>query len=140
MNPRLLTNRGKLTPVVIEVPLACEACGDFVNSKCSTHNAEVEEVSFKIRPITWMKQHEIRASSYILNAATQTVQFSMSSYVANCLSEMILDAPWGETGEIFLATITPEFGTALESLVPNLSGIDVEEQSRSIEEIKKAQS
>ena len=139
MNPRLFSNRSKLTPVVIEVPLSCTICDKFINEKCQEHDSEVEEVSFSIRPITWMRQHEIRASSYELNAVTGTVQFSMSSYVANCLEEMVVSAPWGETNSLLLATVTPEFGAALETLVPSLGGIDTEEQSKTIEQIKKAQ-
>ena len=139
MNPRLIANREKRKQVIIEVPLACEQCEQFVNNNCQEHNADVEEINIVIRPITWMRQHEIRATSYELNAQTQTVQFSMSSYVSNCLEEMVVDAPWGLTNGIFLATVTPEFGSALETLVPPLGGIDAEEQNKAIEQIKKAQ-
>ena len=139
MNPRLLTNRDKRKKVEIEVPIPCDTCEQYINKKCEEHNAEVEELSFIIRPITWMKQHDIRANSYVLNAQTQNVQFSMSSYIESCLEEMIVDAPWTEPIGIFLAQVGPELGTALESLVPPLGGIDGDNQQENVDKIKKAQ-
>ena len=42
-----------------------------------------------------------------------------------CLREMIIDAPWGKTNELFLISIDERLGNVLETLVPSAFGADV---------------
>ena len=139
MNPRLFNQRDKRTTVVVEIPIPCDFCGQY-DTICdeNKHNSELEEISLVVKPMSWMKQQEIRANSYQLDAKTQSVQFDMLSYISASLEDIIVDAPWGNTNAIFMATIGPELGAALETLVPPLDG-GSSEQQENIEKIKKVQ-
>ena len=60
--------------------------------------------------------------------------FDGALYVREVLKQIIVEAPWGKTTDLFLTSINNELGQALETLVASMSG-DSEELS--LEETKK---
>ena len=72
------------------------------------------EIPIKVRPISWSRKNEILSDCFTLDG----MKFNFNKYIKSILSEMIVEAPWGTTDQIFLAKINPEFGAMLEKLVP----------------------
>ena len=61
-------------------------------------------------------------------------KFDGDTYVRECLKEMIIDAPWGKTSELFLMSIDERLGNVLETLVPSAFGTDVVGDVENLEE------
>ena len=51
-------------------------------------------------------------------------RFDGDTYVRECLKEMVLDAPWGKTTELFLMSIDDRLGGVLETIVPQAFGTE----------------
>ena len=139
LNDRLLHNQNNRKNVVLEVPLSCSTCDNFINESCpeDVHNSVVEEVPLVVKPLTWMEHHEIRNKSMAINPITNEFGFSIPEYINNCLKSMILEAPWGETNDMFLLQVGPELGAALERVIPSLNTPEV--SSDVVEKLKKVQ-
>ena len=60
--------------------------------------------------------------------------FDGDFYIRECLKWMVVDAPWGETTDSFLAQCGPELGVALENLVPKAF---VDTSTVTTDEVKK---
>jgi predicted P-loop ATPase/GTPase len=54
----------------------------------------------------------------------EQTSFDGDKFMRACLREMIVEAPWGRTTETFLLSIDSRLGTALEQLVPNMTGAE----------------
>ena len=137
INQRLLLDRN-IKNIKLEVPLKCTICGGFDITKCinpEEHDAIIEELDLRVKNLSWMRINQIRSESYIINQSTQMSQFSVSNYTSAMLKELVVDAPWGETTDIFLTTIGPELGAALTTLLPNID--DSDDISKNIDTIKK---
>ena len=81
------------------------------------------EFTVTVKPLSWSKRNQIlsRAMTWDANGGTQ---FNGDTYVRECLKEMIIDAPWGKTTELFLMSIDDRLGTVLESIVPQAFGTE----------------
>ena len=51
-------------------------------------------------------------------------RFDGDTYVRECLKEMVIDAPWGKTTELFLMSIDDRLGGVLEQIVPQAFGTE----------------
>jgi len=76
-----------------------------------------EEFEITFKELSWSKRNQLLSKSLQFSASGET-QFSADIYVRECLKEMIIDAPWGNTTESFLLQIDNRLGAALEALVP----------------------
>ena len=76
-----------------------------------------DEFEITIKDLSWSKRNQLLSKALQFNQAGET-KFSADMYVRECLKEMIVEAPWGNTTECFLLQIDNRLGAALESLVP----------------------
>ena len=73
------------------------------------------------------KAKNFDVSKYQISPTTQKIKigsngaqsFNGDLYIKECLKEMIVEAPWGRTSEVFLSSIDSRLGAALEALVPS---------------------
>ena len=70
-----------------------------------------------IAPLSWAKRNQLIAQ-YLSWDVDGNTAFKADGYVRACLTEMVVDAPWGKTTEAFLISIDHRLGRALEQLVP----------------------
>ena len=82
------------------------------------------EFEITIKPLTWSKKNQFLSKCLKCDSYGQTV-FDGDTYVRECLMEMIVNAPWGKTSELFLISIDDRLGSTLEKLVPQAFGSDV---------------
>ena len=113
-----------------EIPIVKEpVVFDFnkyrVANKTEIKTLEIDDTSFNvtIKPLSWSRRNQIlsRAMAWDSDGGTK---FDGDVYVRECLKEMIIDAPWGKTSELFLISIDARLGTVLEALVPTAFGTD----------------
>ncbi len=76
-----------------------------------------EEFDVTVKDLSWSKRNQLLSKALQFNQSGET-KFSADMYVRECLKEMIVDAPWGNTTESFLLQIDNRLGAALEQLVP----------------------
>ena len=76
-----------------------------------------DEFEITIKDLSWSKRNQLLSKALQFNQAGET-KFSADMYVRECLKEMIVEAPWGNTTESFVLQIDNRLGAALESLVP----------------------
>jgi hypothetical protein len=79
-------------------------------------NGVTFEVS--VKPISWSKKNQLVAKAMAFGGKSDGMSFDADFYVKECLKAMVVKAPWGETNDVFLISITDELGKALEALVP----------------------
>ena len=70
-----------------------------------------------IAPLSWAKRNQL-ISQFLSWDSDGNTAFKADGYVRACLTEMIIDAPWGKTTESLLISIDHRLGRALEQLVP----------------------
>tara|TARA_R100001015_G_C4585326_1_gene141333 strand:+ start:406 stop:783 length:378 start_codon:yes stop_codon:yes gene_type:complete len=82
-------------------------------------DVEVGEDKFKveIKPLTWFRKNQLVTQCMTFTSGGET-KFDGSKYVKEVLKEIVTDAPWGKTTDVFLQSINSELGQALESIVP----------------------
>tara|TARA_R100000963_G_C4636209_1_gene100280 strand:- start:1002 stop:1391 length:390 start_codon:yes stop_codon:yes gene_type:complete len=93
-----------------------------------------DEFEITVRQLSWSKRNQLISKSLEISKNGQT-KFNGDLYVRESLKEMIVDAPWGATTEVFLASIDERLGTALESVVPSAYGTGNE--ALGVDNIKK---
>lgn len=76
-----------------------------------------DEFEVMVKDLSWSKRNQLLSKALQFNQAGET-KFSADMYVRECLKEMIVEAPWGNTTESFLLQIDNRLGAALEALVP----------------------
>ena len=76
-----------------------------------------DEFEVMVKDLSWSKRNQLLSKALHFNQAGET-KFSADMYVRECLKEMIVEAPWGNTTESFLLQIDNRLGAALEALVP----------------------
>ena len=76
-----------------------------------------EKVVLEVRPLSWSKKNQIvsQATGYSKDGEGK---FNLDHYNKQCLTYMIVKAPWGETNNIFLSSIDDDLGGKLQQLVP----------------------
>lgn len=77
-----------------------------------------DEFDVSIKPLSWAKRNQI-VSNCLQIGANGSQSFNGDLYIKECLKEMIVEAPWGRTSEVFLSSIDSRLGAALEALVPS---------------------
>ena len=82
-----------------------------------------EEFVVKVRPLSWSKRNQILSKAMTWETGGGT-RFDGDTYVRECLKEMIMDAPWGKTTELFLMSIDDRLGGLLETVVPQAFGTE----------------
>ena len=91
------------------------------------------EFTVTVKPLSWSKRNQILSKAMTWVGAGGT-KFDGDTYVRECLKEMIIDAPWGKTSELFLMSIDERLGNVLETLVPSAFGTDVVGDVENLEE------
>tara|TARA_R110000796_G_scaffold70706_1_gene160575 strand:- start:211 stop:591 length:381 start_codon:yes stop_codon:yes gene_type:complete len=96
---------------------------------------EVGEDSFDVRvkELSWFQRNTLMSKCMQIKGNAES-SFDGALYVREVLKQIIVEAPWGKTTDLFLTSINNELGQALETLVASMSG-DSEELS--LEETKK---
>lgn len=96
---------------------------------------EVGEDSFEVRvkELSWFQRNTLMSKCMQIKGNAES-SFDGALYVREVLKQIIVEAPWGKTTDLFLTSINNELGQALETLVASMSG-DSEELS--LEETKK---
>ena len=94
-----------------------------IANKTEIRTLELDGAEFNvtIRPISWSKRNQILSKSMAWDT-DGGARFDGDAYVRECLKEMLVDAPWGKTTELFLLSIDDRLGNALETLVPQAFG------------------
>ena len=59
------------------------------------------EFTVTVKPLSWSKRNQILSKAMTWDGDGGT-KFDGDTYVRECLKEMIIDAPWGKTSELFL--------------------------------------
>ena len=77
-----------------------------------------DEFEVSIKPLSWAKRNQIVSNCFQIGA-NGSQSFNGDLYIKECLKEMIVEAPWGRTSEVFLSSIDSRLGAALEALVPS---------------------
>ena len=90
------------------------------------------DFSVTVKPLSWSKRNQILSRAMTWDGEGGT-KFDGDTYVRECLKEMIVDAPWGKTSELFLISIDERLGNVLESLVPAAFGTDVIDDVENLE-------
>ena len=96
-----------------------------VANKTDIKTLTIEDTSFNVtvKPLSWSRRNQILSKAMAWDADGGT-RFNGDVYVRECLKEMVIDAPWGKTSELFLISIDERLGTVLEQLVPQAFGTD----------------
>ena len=100
-----------------------------VANKTDIKTLTIEDTSFNVtvKPLSWSRRNQILSKAMAWDADGGT-KFNGDVYVRECLKEMIIDAPWGKTSELFLISIDERLGSVLEQLVPQAFGTDALEE------------
>ena len=93
-----------------------------------------ETFEITVKELAWSKRNQLISKSLQFTSTGNTT-FSADVYVRECLKEMIIEAPWGNTTESFLLQIDNRLGSALETLVPQA----FDDVSGAADTIKKGQ-
>ena len=96
-----------------------------------------DEFEVNVKPISWSKKNQLIAKAMAFGGKTEGMSFDADFYVKECLKSMIVKAPWGETTDTFLISITDELGKALEALVPQAFGGDEDSDGTNENTLKK---
>lgn len=76
-----------------------------------------EDVTVTVKPMTWSKKNQI-LSQCMSYSSEGEARFNLDNYNKECLTFMIVKAPWGKTDRIFLTQIDDELGGQLQALIP----------------------
>jgi len=94
-----------------------------VANKTEVKTLSIEDAEFNVtvKPLSWSRRNQILSKAMAWDSDGGT-KFDGDVYVRECLKEMIIDAPWGKTSELFLISIDERLGSVLEQLVPQAFG------------------
>ena len=96
-----------------------------------------DEFEVTLKPISWSRKNQLIAQAMAFGGQKEGMSFDADYYVKECLKAMVVKAPWGETTDTFLISITDELGKALESLVPKAFGGDEDDANSDEGTLKK---
>ena len=110
------------TPKEISLAIAfCDNCGkNGLNSECTDHCSNCpddEKVELTTRTLGATRREAI-LTSYLSWDNDGNSSFSVDQYTKECLTEIIVNAPWGKTTELFFTMLGDELYEALKTLVP----------------------
>ena len=96
-----------------------------IANKTEIRTLQLDGAEFKVtvKPLSWSKRNQIlsKAMTWTTDGGSR---FDGDTYVRECLKEMVLDAPWGKTTELFLMSIDDRLGGVLETIVPQAFGTE----------------
>ena len=96
-----------------------------IANKTEIRNLELDGAEFTVtvKPLSWSKRNQIlsKAMTWTTDGGSR---FDGDTYVRECLKEMVIDAPWGKTTELFLMSIDDRLGGVLEQIVPQAFGTE----------------
>ena len=94
-----------------------------IANKTEVRTLELDGAEFTItvKPLSWSKRNQILSKARAWDPEGGA-KFDGDAYVRESLKEMIVDAPWGKTTELFLLSIDERLGGVLESVVPQAFG------------------
>ena len=95
-------------------------------------NLDGAEFSVVVKPLSWSKRNQILSKAMAWDSDGST-KFNGDIYVRECLKEMLVDAPWGKTNELFLISIDERLGNVLEELVPTAFGTETSVEVENLE-------
>ena len=108
-----------------------------ISTSSYTQTVTIEETGdtfeVELQPLSWAKKNQL-LGKYMSWDSDGSTNFNAAEYIRACLTEMIIDAPWGKTTESFLISIDHRLGQALEKIVPEAFGIGA---SQDVDTIKK---
>ena len=82
-----------------------------------------DEFEVTVKQLPWARRNQLISQCVSWDGGGST-SFGGDTYVRECLKEMILDAPWGKTSELFLMSIDDRLGGLLETVVPQAFGTE----------------
>ena len=96
-----------------------------IANKTEIRTLELDGAEFNItlKPLSWSKRNQILSKAMTWETGGGT-RFDGDTYVRECLKEMVIDAPWGKTTELFLMSIDDRLGGVLEQIVPQAFGTE----------------
>ena len=120
--------------VTLNVKLLCDVCDRIENPECEKHNGCFEDIKIKVMGIPWARLNYIKSQSVSFDDQKRA-HFDGSFYINECLKQMIVEAPWGKTDDMFLLQLDEPLGKELEGLVPSAYG--EKSTAQDFSEIKK---
>ena len=89
-----------------------------VDNSPVVHILEIDDEEFEVtvKPLTWSKKNQFMSKCLKWDNDGNTI-FDGDLYVREVLREIIVQAPWGKTTELFLISIDERLGSVLETLV-----------------------
>jgi hypothetical protein len=91
----------------------------FASSQPREVNIKFKGVEIKLilRDLAWSQKTKILNQCLVFKD-TGTISVDIDLYNKTMLKAIIVQAPWGETNDIFLNQVNQEFGSELEKLIP----------------------
>ena len=83
-----------------------------------------DEFEVTVKPLSWSKKNQLLSKCLSWDTEGNTI-FDGATYVREALQEIVTDAPWGKTTELFLISIDDRLVSVLERLVPSAFGPEV---------------
>lgn len=122
--------------VTLHVKVKCLTCQAIDNSECVEHDGGIEDVELKVVGIPWAKLNYIKSQCVSFDENQQT-HFDSQQYVSECLKNMIVEAPWPKTDDVFLLTVDACLGAELEKIIPTAYESDSKDMEKNFVETKK---
>ena len=112
----------------------------MVTNQVEEREVKLANTAFTVKrkDLSWSRKNQLVAKAMAFGGQTEGMSFDADYYVKECLKAMIVEAPWGETTDVFLISINDELGKALESIVPRAFGDgDEDEDTSSLENLNE---
>jgi hypothetical protein len=106
-----------------------------ISDKSVTRVIDLGDDSFEVRvkELSWFQRNTLMSRCMQIKGNSEST-FDGALFVREVLKEIIVEAPWGKTTDLFLTSIDSRLGQALETLVSSMSGGSEE---LSLDETKK---
>ena len=106
-----------------------------ISDKSVTKVIDLGDDSFEVRvkELSWFQRNTLMSRCMQIKGNSEST-FDGALFVRKVLKEIIVEAPWGKTTDLFLISIDSRLGQALETLVSSMSGGSEE---LSLDETKK---
>jgi len=106
-----------------------------ISGKSVTRVIDLGDDSFEVRvkELSWFQRNTLMSRCMQIKGNSEST-FDGALFVREVLKEIIVEAPWGKTTDLFLTSIDSRLGQALETLVSSMSGGSEE---LSLDETKK---
>ena len=106
-----------------------------ISDKSVSKVVDLGDDSFEVRvkELSWFQRNTLMSRCMQIKGNSEST-FDGALFVREVLKEIIVEAPWGKTTDLFLTSIDSRLGQALETLVSSMSGGSEE---LSLDETKK---